>query len=105
MYVGEEDYKLTATLLEGMALGYQNWHGGFMHSLLHEEFREFLMKKYRRKGATYSNVVWSHIIPLAMRLDGSKPTEKHLIDRLWQDFEDFNNVLIRMAIEMTDELG
>ena len=103
MYVGEVNYKFTAMLLEGMALGYQDWYGGFMHSFLHEEFQRFLAKKYRRKNATYNNVVWSEIIPLALKDERPKLTEKQLIDRLLQDFEDFDNILVRMAVETTDD--
>ena len=102
MYIGKENYELTATLLEGMALGYQDWNGGFMHSLLHEEFQQFLSKKYRQGNSTYSNVVWSQIIPLALKQDGSAMGEKQMIDRLLADFEDFNNVLIRMVVATSD---
>lgn len=99
MYLGEENYKLVAALLEGMALGYQDWHGGFMHSLLHEEFQQFLAKKYRKGMATFKPVFWSAIIPQGMKLEGLDPTEKEKIDRLLADFEDFNNILIRLAVE------
>jgi hypothetical protein len=99
MYVGKESFELTATLLEGMALGYQDWHGGFMHSLLHEEFQQFLAKKYRKGMATFKSVAWSAIIPRGMKLQGLEPTEKQMIDRLLQDFEDYNNILTRLAIE------
>jgi len=100
MYVGKEDYELTAAFLEGMALGYQDWHGGFMHSCLHEEFQQFLAKKYRRRNASYNNIVWSEIIPLALKDERPKLTEKQKIDRLLEDFEDFCNVLVRLATEI-----
>ena len=102
MYVGKEDYKLTATLLEGIALGYQKWHGGFMHSFLHEEFQQFLGKKYRHGTFTYNDIGWSEIIPLSL---GAAMSEKQMIDRLLADFEDFNNVLVRMSVETSGEGG
>jgi hypothetical protein len=105
MYVGEANYKVVAALLEGMALGYQDWHGGFFHSLLHEEFQQFLAKKYRREGSQFEQVVWSYIIPLGTKQDGENLTEKELISRLLADFEDFNNILVRLAVETGNGVG
>lgn len=99
MHLGEENYALLAAFFEGMAMGYQDWHGGFMHSFLHEEFQQFLAKKYRRGGATLNNVIWSRIIPIALERDGTAVTERQKIDQLLADFEDFNNILVRMSVE------
>jgi len=103
MYVGEVNYKHVCALLTGLALGFQDWHGGMMHSFLEEEFQEFLAKKYRKGDATFRPVVWEAIIPQAMKMNDTEPTEKQLIDQLLQDFEDFDNILVRLAVETSDE--
>lgn len=100
MYVGEVNYKLVCALLTGLALGFQDWHGGMMHSFLHEEFQQFLVKKYCKGSATFKQVMWEAIIPQGMKLRGKELTEKQLIDQLLQDFQDFDNILVRMAIEI-----
>jgi len=102
MYIGEENYYYVAHMLSGLALGYKDWHGGFYHTFLHKGFQRFLAKKYKRKNATYENVCWEQIIPLALKDERPRLTQKQLIDRLLADFEDYNNILVRLAVESDD---
>ena len=95
MYLGRDDYELTAVLLEGVALGHSKWHAGFMYSVLHEGFRHFLSKKYGKEEA--DRVVWHQILTLSN--DWDELTEKEKIARLLQDFQDYDNLLIRLAVE------
>jgi len=111
MFVGEECYKLTAIYIDGVAMGYEDAdiitgvanearsHAG---SLINREFQRFLAKKYQGGNTSYSKTIWHDIIPMA--LEGAQPklTDRQLIDRLLADFEDFNNVLIRMAVETAE---
>ena len=102
MYLGEEDYSKLAIFLGGLALGYQDWQGSFMHSFLHDEFQRFLAKKYQRRNRSYENEPWDRIIPLALKDERPRLTQKQLIDRLWEDFREYDNILIRMAVETGD---
>lgn len=105
MYLGEESYEMLTTFLDGLALGFQDWQGSFMHSFLHEEFQQFLAKKYKRRNRSYENEPWGRIIPLALKAERPRLTQKQMIDRLWQDFEDFDNILVRMSVETGEDDG
>jgi len=98
MYVGKTNYDMAVSYISGYAWGADE-HAGLHGTSTFQDFQQFLAKKYRRGNASFNNVVWFNIIPLALRQDGSTMSEQKLIDQLLADFNDFNNVLVRMAVE------
>ncbi|MGE3483639.1 MAG: hypothetical protein AB7L09_02785 [Nitrospira sp.] len=107
MYLGRTSYADVCMFLTGLALGYQDWWGGFMHSWLEEDFREFLLKKYRFSplddNVGWANsATWWQIYPLRCERDEVVVTDAELIARFVSDMDDYYNVLIRMAVATWD---
>lgn len=105
MYVGDGDYDKVCMFLQGLALGYQDWHGSFFHSWLNDEFRQFLIKKYESQlgpNSGFDRCSWWQIYPKVIESNHSLVSNEQLLRRLLDDVEDFNNILVRMVVETDD---
>lgn len=94
MYVGILDYWRAVCWLDGYACGRSD-AGDKVAVQGIRDFRTFLIKKYGRG----SNRYWYHIIDVVTY--GKTDVEKLAV--LLNDFEEFTNVLTRMAIETKEQ--
>ena len=105
MYVGDEGYNATCLFMQGIALGYQDWHGLFYHTWLNDEFREFLIKRYGVGDTKWVNQCsWWVIYPQMLKHGGSIYDDELLFKELLRNFDDYYNILVRMAVEAGDGL-